>query len=597
MINRNLKILFEFKDRIKLLIMFIANIFSAIFELIGIGSIPIFAMIIVDVDTFMLKISKYVSTDIFEGMSNQTITIYAGSIMILIFILKNVLLFFINLIQARLLKNLRSITSNKLFEYYITLPYLEIMNKNPATLIRTMETDIAFTYMCVQSYIVLFKEFLVLLLIFILLFLVDPIISGFSFLLVGIPVLLFYAYYRSSLKTKGVFLQQSMDQKMKTINQSFGLIKETKIMSREGFFLKYFFKINQKVEELGLFSHMISVSPRLFLEVMALISVASVSIILIYLGRSPETILPIISILSVSVIRFIPSFTAISTSLTNLRFRTPSLNLITNELKKYEVYKSSFIKNLKENKNFEAKKAELRKNILLKDVSFNYESRDKIAVNNVNIDIKKGSIVGIIGRSGSGKSTLVDIILGLLDPAKGNIYVDDKNLNDFKKSWQKQIGYIPQDIYLLDDTIRNNIVFGIDEKNVDENSIKEVIKLAQLEKLVNSLPNKLETVVGNRGIKLSGGERQRIAIARAIYNKPLILILDEATSALDIDNENKILDEIYENKKDKTILIISHRNNTVKNCDMIYVMENGRIVDNGKFNDVMKRNSFLKETN
>ena len=597
MINRNLKILFEFKDRIKLLIMFIANIFSAIFELIGIGSIPIFAMIIVDVDTFMLKISKYVSTDIFEGMSNQTITIYAGSIMILIFILKNVLLFFINLIQARLLKNLRSITSNKLFEYYITLPYLEIMNKNPATLIRTMETDIAFTYMCVQSYIVLFKEFLVLLLIFILLFLVDPIISGFSFLLVGIPVLLFYAYYRSSLKTKGVFLQQSMDQKMKTINQSFGLIKETKIMSREGFFLKYFFKINQKVEELGLFSHMISVSPRLFLEVMALISVASVSIILIYLGRSPETILPIISLLSVSVIRFIPSFTAISTSLTNLRFRTPSLNLITNELKKYEVYKSSFIKNLKENKNFEAKKAELRKNILLKDVSFNYESRDKIAVNNVNIDIKKGSIVGIIGRSGSGKSTLVDIILGLLDPAKGNIYVDDKNLNDFKKSWQKQIGYIPQDIYLLDDTIRNNIVFGIDEKNVDENSIKEVIKLAQLEKLVNSLPNKLETVVGNRGIKLSGGERQRIAIARAIYNKPLILILDEATSALDIDNENKILDEIYENKKDKTILIISHRNNTVKNCDMIYVMENGRIVDNGKFNDVMKRNSFLKETN
>jgi ATP-binding cassette subfamily C protein len=597
MINRNLKILFEFKDRIKLLIMFIANIFSAIFELIGIGSIPIFAMIIVDVDTFMLKISKYVSTDIFEGMSNQTITIYAGSIMILIFILKNVLLFFINLIQARLLKNLRSITSNKLFEYYITLPYLEIMNKNPATLIRTMETDIAFTYMCVQSYIVLFKEFLVLLLIFILLFLVDPIISGFSFLLVGIPVLLFYAYYRSSLKTKGVFLQQSMDQKMKTINQSFGLIKETKIMSREGFFLKYFFKINQKVEELGLFSHMISVSPRLFLEVMALISVASVSIILIYLGRSPETILPIISLLSVSVIRFIPSFTAISTSLTNLRFRTPSLNLITNELKKYEVYKSSFIKNLKENKNFEAKKAELRKNILLKDVSFNYESRDKIAVNNVNIDIKKGSIVGIIGRSGSGKSTLVDIILGLLDPAKGNIYVDDKNLNDFKKSWQKQIGYIPQDIYLLDDTIRNNIVFGIDERNIDENLINEVIKLAQLEKLVNSLPNKLETVVGNRGIKLSGGERQRIAIARAIYNKPLILILDEATSALDIDNENKILDEIYENKKDKTILIISHRNNTVKNCDMIYVMENGRIVDNGKFNDVMKRNSFLKETN
>ena len=597
MINRNLKILFGFKDRIKLLMMFIANIFSAIFELIGIGSVPIFAMIIVDVDKFTLKISEYISTDIFEGMPNQSITIYAACIMILIFIFKNILLFFINLTQARLLKNLRSVTSNKLFKYYITLPYLEIMNKNPATLIRTVETDVSFTYICVQAYILLFKESLVLLSIFILLFLVDPIISGFSFLLIGIPVLLFYAYYRSSLKTKGEIFQKSMNQKMKTINQSFGLIKETKIMSREDFFLKYFFKINQKVEELGLFSFMISVSPRLFLEVMALISVASISVILIFLGKSPETILPIISLLSVSVIRFIPSFTTISTSLTNLRFRTPSLNLIANELEKYEAIKSSLEKNLKENQNFKDKNTELKKNILLKGVSFNYESRDKIAVNNVNIDIKKGSIVGIIGKSGSGKSTLVDIILGLLNPKKGNVYIDGKNLNDFnfKKYWQKQIGYIPQDIYLLDDTIRNNIVFGIDERNIDENLINEVIKLAQLEKLVNSLPNKLETIVGNRGVKLSGGERQRIAIARAIYNKPLILILDEATSALDIDNENKILDEIYENKRDKTIIIVSHRNNTVKNCDNIYVMENGRITDNGKFDDVMKKNSFLKE--
>ena len=228
-------------------------------------------------------------------------------------------------------------------------------------------------------------------------------------------------------------------------------------------------------------------------------------------------------------------------------------------------------------------------------MSFNYDNREKIAVNNINIDIKKGSIVGIIGKSGSGKSTLVDIILGLIDPKKGNVYIDDKNIDSFKKSWQKQIGYIPQDIYLLDDSIMNNIVFGIDESEINENLINDVIKLAQLEKLINSLPNKLETVVGNRGVKLSGGERQRIGIARALYKNPNIMIFDEATSALDIENENMILEEIYENKKEKTILIISHRNNTVKYCDVIYVMEEGKIVDQGSFKQIMEKNHNLRE--
>jgi ABC-type multidrug transport system fused ATPase/permease subunit len=189
----------------------------------------------------------------------------------------------------------------------------------------------------------------------------------------------------------------------------------------------------------------------------------------------------------------------------------------------------------------------------------------------------------------------VDLILGLLNPQKGQVYVDDNKLREVVDSWQGKIGYIPQEIYLLDDTIKNNIAFGIPKENINEELINNVLKVAQLEKLVHSLPDKLETIIGNKGIKLSGGEKQRIAIARAVYNNPEILILDEATSALDIDNENKILAEINQNLSDKTTIIISHRNNTVKNCDIIYVMEDGKIIDNGKFQEVMERNSFLKE--
>ena len=211
------------------------------------------------------------------------------------------------------------------------------------------------------------------------------------------------------------------------------------------------------------------------------------------------------------------------------------------------------------------------------------------------MNIKKGTSVGIIGRSGSGKSTLVDIILGLLEPEKGEIFVDGVNIKNNKHSWQSYIGYIPQDIYLLDDTIKNNITFGINNNKINKKLLSESIKIAQLEKFIESSKNKIDTVVGNRGIRISGGEKQRIGVARALYNNPEILILDEATSALDIDNENKMLDEIYQGIDNKTLIVVSHRNNTVKHCDLIYVMEHGKIIDQGPYTKIMERNQYLKE--
>ena len=182
-----------------------------------------------------------------------------------------------------------------------------------------------------------------------------------------------------------------------------------------------------------------------------------------------------------------------------------------------------------------------------------------------------------------------------MKPKSGEVIIDGDNVIKEKNIWQTQIGYVPQNIYLLDDTIKNNIIFGIKEEDIDELLLTEVIEMAQLKSLVNSLPDNINSIVGNRGAKLSGGEKQRIGIARALYNKPNIMVLDEATSSLDMDNENKILKEIYQNKKDKTLIIISHRNNTVKYCDSIYVMENGKVIDNGSFQKIMKKYSHLSE--
>ena len=591
MIHQKLKILFEKKQNIKILILLIAGMFATFFELVSIGSIPAFVMIVVDIERFMSVLSLYVSLDFFSGMSNRSITIIAASILAAIFLIKNIYLFLIIYFQGKILKDLKLSTSVRLFKYYINMPYIDHLSINPAILIRTIESDISLAFTYIRNYITLIRESVILLSLFILLLVADPLISSFALLFLGFPILIFYLFYRKKLKSQGAYLQELMGKKIKTINQSLGIIKETKLLKRENFFFSSFFDINDKAEKINFFSYLMTSTPRLFLEVIALSAVVIVCALLVFIGRSPDAILPIVSLFAISTVRLIPGINTITASLTTIRLRKPSFDLIVEEIKKL---KSSIeIKNFKniENKN----KIEFNNDILLKDLSFNYKAENKSAINNITMSIKKGTRVGIIGRSGSGKSTLVDIILGLLEPEKGEILVDGINIKDNKRSWQSYIGYIPQDIYLLDDTIKNNITFGIDKNDINKKLLYESIKIAQLEKFVESSKNKLDTVVGNRGIKISGGEKQRIGIARALYNNPEILIFDEATSALDVDNENKILDEIYEGIGNKTLIVISHRNNTVKYCDLIYVMEQGKIIDQGSYAKIMEKHQYLKE--
>jgi ATP-binding cassette subfamily C protein len=479
--------------------------------------------------------------------------------------------------------------SEKNLELKTELEYIEHKNKDPAVLIRTIEADILYSFVYIAANLTLVREALILFSIFMLLLVADPLISSFTLILLGLPIILFYLFYRKILTKRGKIGQELMGKKFKTINQSLGLIKETKILHRENFFFDKFAKITRESENINFFTSLVTSTPRLFLEVLALVGVAVVCVVLISLGRPPDTILPIVSLLAISVVRFIPGLNAITASLTTIKFRKPSFGLIVKEINNL---------NLSKEENFKInheKEINLKNEIIIKDVSFDYKYENKSILNNINMKIKKSTSVGIIGRSGSGKSTLVDIILGLLEPKNGKILVDGTDIKYNKHLWQKNIGYIPQDIYILDDTIKNNITFGIDEDKVDYKMLSEAIKIAQLETFVKFSKDKLDTIVGNRGAKISGGEKQRIGIARALYNKPKILIFDEATSALDIDNENKILEEIYDGLNDKTIIIISHRNNTVKYCDTIYVMEQGETIDHGPYKEIMDKYKYLKD--
>ena len=594
-IYSDLKILLS-KDLFKIYLLFFASLLSTLLEVVSIGSIPVFVMMITDLDLILSKISQIHYLKFILNFGHSKIVIFGAIALMLIFLFKNLFLLLLLFFQGKLLMRLRAKTSNNIFRHYISLSYEKFINKNPAILIRTIESDIGNSFTYIQSLLMFVRESLILISLFLLLIFSNLLISSISILSLGVPVLIFYYLYRNKLKVKGKLLQIEIGKKLKIINQSLGSFKELKIMRSENFFLNNFQEINLNTEKLSFFNYMIISTPRLFLEVTALLSVAVVSAFLYIIDNNPQSIIPLISLLSVTAIRLIPALNVITSSLTTLRFKRPSFELIVDEIK--ELKKSLELQS-KQNLNKENynKKFKFNNQISLENISFSYFDANKVAIENINFKVKKGSKVGIIGRSGAGKSTLVDLMLGLLKPQKGEIYLDNHKIDEVSESWQSQIGYIQQDIYLLDDTIKNNISFGVEKDKIDEKLINKVVKIAQLEKFINSLPNRLDTIVGNRGIKISGGEKQRVAIARALYNNPQIIILDEATSALDIDNENKILNEINENLSDKTMIVISHRNNTVKNCDIIFVMENGKIIDNGSFSDVMSRNSFLREIN
>jgi ABC-type bacteriocin/lantibiotic exporter with double-glycine peptidase domain len=390
------------------------------------------------------------------------------------------------------------------------------------------------------------------------------------------------------MKLKGKKLQESQTFIIKLVNQALGGIKETIIYKKEEYFYKEFKNQNKILEELIFYKYFITSIPRFFLEFVAICTIVLIVCILFISGKTENTI-PLISLISISSIRFIPSLNTITSSFSSIRFLKPSMEFVIKEISSIHSNKQLFAE--KYNSSINDNLAQLHQGIILKDISFDYgEGRNK-PVNNISLEISLGQSIGIIGKSGSGKSTLVDIIIGLLKPSSGKLLIDGINIDhkNLISGWQKQIGYIPQEIYLLDDTIERNIAFGIPKSEIDKNKIKNAIIYSQLQSFIQSLPLKENTTIGNRGVKLSGGQRQRLGIARALYNEPKVIILDEATSSLDEENEMKIIREVFNLKDKKTIIIVTHRYQTVHNCDNIFLLSKGSLLDSGSFNYLNKK--------
>ena len=378
--------------------------------------------------------------------------------------------------------------------------------------------------------------------------------------------------------------------RFEALAEAFGAAKEVKLGRLEQVYINRFSKPAKTYSKSQAWATIIATLPRYFIEALAFGGMIVLVLALMAKGSSFSSIMPTIALYAFAGYRLMPVLQQIYSSITRLRFSKTALESIYNDLKKIKTFEiEKNISNLSSN-------IQLNNSLSLNDVNFSYPNTKKSSLKNINISIKAYSKIGIVGTTGSGKTTIVDIILGLLDCENGNLSVDEVIINsENKKSWQKILGYVPQQIYLSDTSIAANIAFGIDAKNIDIKQVEEVAKTANLHDFVNKLPEGYNTVIGERGVRLSGGERQRIGIARALYHNPKLIIFDEATSALDNLTEKAVLDAIKTLKNKVTIIMIAHRLATVKNCDMIFLLDQGKVLSKGSYEELIKSSQEFKK--
>ena len=574
MISKVFKIL-EKKDFIKLQVIFLLNFFTFFFELLSLSLIPIFVSFIFEIQTVLDKFEKY-GIFFFSNIDNDSLVKYLGIFIILVFILKNIFYFFFIYIQGKFVANIKQKVSKKLLDFYVTCPFPFHLNNNPAQLTRNTTNSIDGLSIYILRLVELLKESLAILVILILLSFVNLPITLIIFLIFSFLGFLYINTIRPSYRKKAKANENYKINLIQTINETFGAIKDIKLHNKESEIISNYNKFRHNYEKNLFHFSIIQKIPRLLLETIAIIIITISALIFFNSDYDLLAFLTTLSLIVVAIVRFIPAFNSIISSIFYIRMFEPSVEIIFNEFKKInnfkkrQVYKiqTSHEKILEPEKSF----------ITLKDISFSYDNEANTTLKNINIDIEKGTIVGVTGETGAGKSTLFHIILGLLEPKSGVVLFKNQNINLDIINWRNQIGYIAQNIYLLDDTIEKNISFNFLEKEIDKERMNFAIEMSCLQKKIFELPEGLRTKVGNDGLRLSGGEKQRIALARAIYKNPDIFFMDESTSALDSETEQKIMLNLKKNFSKKTIILIAHRKSTIEACDKVINIKNGVIV-------------------
>ena len=511
------------------------------------------------------------------GLNSGTAIIAAmGLAFIGFFLVKSIYLFFMYSSHYRFLYTHLTLTGQALFSNFLHNDYAWHMQKNSAELLRTVTHDVYHLYHGFFSPgIALLVELAVFALIGVLLLLVQPMVALVSIAVLGGLNGLFFIAIKAKLDRLGKSQQQHHGDMFKWLNQGFGGIKEIKIAGREQFFVDSFHASGQQYSNALCWMNTVRQTPKLVIETTIVFALIMGVMIVTAREDKLEDWIPVASVFALAAVRLMPSLNRIAIAATSIRYYASTFTLVTDRVVETRV-KDVFIPHKNATNAARAGRV-LQQQIEISNLSYTYPGSDRSALDNVSLVIPKGAAVAFVGPSGAGKSTLMDLLLGLLQPTNGSITVDGESVAAMGERWHSRIGYVPQNMYLLDTTIERNVAFGIPDAAINHEKVARAVRHAQLDELIRSLPEGLQTIVGERGVRLSGGQAQRIAIARALYGDPEILVLDEATSALDLATEKAINEAITTLAGERTILIITHRLASVDFCQHVYRIESGRV--------------------
>ena len=554
-------------ERRKLFFVWILVLIGMMLELLSLGLIIPFMGLLTQDD----YAEKFPSLYERLGEPTQQEILVTGVLFILaVYLVKAIFTYYSNWVQRAFLNRAKARLSNEIFQRYLCQPYSFHLDHNSSTLITNAENGRTIVSGGLEPLLVLLTDGLIATGMFVLLLIVEPIGTLCVLVLFAAASVLFQFSTRKRIHEWGIAKKIESRLVLKHLQQGLGGAKEVKIMGREQLFLEEHKKSVSASMEVDRRFMMLQVIPRLWLELLAIVGLVVLVLAMIGSGDSVSQILPVLGLFAATSFRIIPSINRILASIQTLGYSKPIIRSVFDDLQLLVPVTPKT-----------GTEIQFSTSVCFENVSFKYSNAVGNANENLSFCIGKGEAVGIIGHSGAGKSTLVDILLGLLQPTAGAVLVDGVDIQNNLRSWQDHIGYVPQTIYLVDDTLARNVAFGLPDELVDHDAIARSIKAAQLDEFVSTLPDGLDTIVGERGVRLSGGQRQRIGIARALYNDPEILVLDEATSSLDTDTEQGVMDAVKELLGTKTIVIIAHRTTTVSYCTKVYKMDKAQIVGSG----------------
>lgn len=568
--------IFDKKDKWKICILLIAVVIGSFLELLGVTIFMPFINIISDQSSIQKTWYLRWIYETFHFANAKAFLSALAVAIILVYLIKNVYLILERNYIFKFSYTTQMKLSTKLLNTYMKEPYTFHLNKNIATLQRSLYEDTSRFMQVVLYSLELVAELAVCVVLVVYLLTVSKSITVIVFGLLVVCVGAFLLLTRKYSRKLGQDNQGYEGKIFQWMNQSLGGIKEIKILERESYFTDEFQGYYKKFARGLQVARTISILPKYVVEAVAMSGLMVAIVVKLIFGEADMNYyLPQLTAFAVAAMRLMPSVGRINEHATNMLYALPSVDLVYHDLTEIENYIEQQNKEVKEDWT-------LQKCIKVQDVTYYYPDTEEPVIDGADLSIEKGKTVAFIGSSGAGKTTMVDIILGLLVPQKGVVMADNINVHEKPKTFHAQVGYIPQVIYLSDDTIRNNIAFGVKEEQIDEKAVLAAMEKAQLTEFIDSLPHGLDTIVGDRGVRLSGGQRQRIGIARALYHDPEILVLDEATSALDNETESAVMEAIENLQGTKTMIIIAHRLTTIRNVDVIYEVGDGKVTEKSK---------------